>query len=153
MAFSIQDVREEQLDQIEQLEQLCFSVPWTRDALRRQLPDDNHVFLAATDGGRVLGYVGMMFVLDEGYISNVAVAPAFRRRGIADALIAELLRRADALSLSFVTLEVREHNIPAISLYENNGFVRVGLRKNYYQKPCENAVLMTRYLEKQRQET
>ncbi len=153
MAFSIQDVREEQLDQIEQLEQLCFSVPWPRDALRRQLPDDNHVFLAATDGGRVLGYVGMMFVLDEGYISNVAVAPAFRRRGIADALIAELLRRADALSLSFVTLEVREHNIPAISLYENNGFVRVGLRKNYYQKPCENAVLMTRYLEKQRQET
>ena len=101
----------------------------------------------------MLGYVGMMFVLDEGYISNVAVAPAFRRRGIADALIAELLRRADALSLSFVTLEVREHNIPAISLYENNGFVRVGLRKNYYQKPCENAVLMTRYLEKQRQET
>ena len=153
MAFSIQDVREEQLDQIEQLEQLCFSVPWPRDALRRQLPDDNHVFLAATDGGRVLGYVGMMFVLDEGYISNVAVAPAFRRRGIADALITELLRRADALSLSFVTLEVREHNIPAISLYENNGFVRVGLRKNYYQKPCENAVLMTRYLEKQRQET
>ena len=153
MAFSIQDVREEQLDQIEQLEQLCFSVPWPRDALRSQLPDDNHVFLAATDGGRVLGYVGMMFVLDEGYISNVAVAPAFRRRGIADALIAELLRRADALSLSFVTLEVREHNIPAISLYENCGFVRVGLRKNYYQKPCENAVLMTRYLEKQRQET
>ncbi len=153
MAFSIQDVREEQLDQIEQLEQLCFSVPWPRDALRRQLPDDNHVFLAATDGGRVLGYVGMMFVLDEGYISNVAVAPAFRRRGIADALIAELLRRADALSLSFVTLEVREHNIPAISLYENCGFVRVGLRKNYYQKPCENAVLMTKYLEKQRQET
>ena len=153
MAFSIQDVREEQLDQIEQLEQLCFSVPWPRDALRRQLPDDNHVFLAATDGGRVLGYVGMMFVLDEGYISNVAVAPAFRRRGIADALITELLRRADALSLSFVTLEVREHNIPAISLYENCGFVRVGLRKNYYQKPCENAVLMTRYLEKQRQET
>ena len=153
MAFSIQDVREEQLDQIEQLEQLCFSVPWPRDALRRQLPDDNHVFLAATDGERVLGYVGMMFVLDEGYISNVAVAPAFRRRGIADALIVELLRRADALSLSFVTLEVREHNIPAISLYENCGFVRVGLRKNYYQKPCENAVLMTRYLEKQRQET
>lgn len=153
MAYSIQDVREEQLDQIEQLEQLCFSVPWPRDALRRQLPDDNHVFLAATDGGRVLGYVGMMFVLDEGYISNVAVAPAFRRRGIADALIAELLRRADALSLSFVTLEVREHNIPAISLYENCGFVRVGLRKNYYQKPCENAVLMTKYLEKQRQET
>ena len=153
MAFSLQDVREEQLDQIEQLEQLCFSVPWPRDALRRQLPDDNHVFLAATDGGRVLGYVGMMFVLDEGYISNVAVAPAFRRRGIADALIAELLRRADALSLSFVTLEVREHNIPAISLYENCGFVRVGLRKNYYQKPCENAVLMTKYLEKQRQET
>lgn len=153
MAFSIQDVREEQLDQIEQLEQLCFSVPWPRDALRRQLPDDNHMFLAATDGGRVLGYVGMMFVLDEGYISNVAVAPAFRRRGIADALIAELLRRADALSLSFVTLEVREHNIPAISLYENCGFVRVGLRKNYYQKPCENAVLMTKYLEKQRQET
>ncbi len=153
MAFSIQDVREEQLEQIEELEQLCFSVPWSMAALRSQLPDERHVFLAATDGGRVLGYVGMMYVLDEGYISNVAVSPAFRRRGIADKLITELLRRANALSLSFVTLEVRESNIPAIALYENQGFERVGLRKDYYEKPRENALLMTRYFEKQRQET
>lgn len=145
MAVQILDAQPHHLPQIEELEQQCFSIPWTWDQLMSQLPDDCHEFLAAEQEGKVLGYVGMMTVLDEGYISNVAVDPAFRRQGIADRLITELLDRARIRELSFVTLEVREHNEPAIALYRKHGFAPVGLRKNYYELPVENALLMTKY--------
>ena len=108
MACLIQNAEKKHLAQLENLEKLCFSMPWTREQLESQLPDAQHVFLVAVDGESVLGYVGMMFVLDEGYISNVAVSPEARRCGIGDALIAELLLRAEEKALSCVTLEVRE---------------------------------------------
>ena len=146
MDYRIIDTTQTQLEQIEKIEQQCFSCPWTLDQLRSQLSDDRHVFLAAVDaGGTVLGYVGMMFVLDEGYISNVAVAPDFRRQGVADALISALMTRAEELALAFVTLEVRAGNEPAKSLYAKHGFVPVGRRKNYYDLPKEDAILMTRF--------
>ena len=131
---------------MERLEQRCFSVPWTEAQLRAQLPDDRHVFLVAERGNEVLGYVGLMHVLDEGYISNVAVSPDCRRQGIGAALIAELTRRAGRLELAFLTLEARASNAPAIRLYEKMGFRQVGRRKRYYQRPEEDAVLMTLFL-------
>lgn len=147
MSICVVDVSPRLLAEIEALEKRCFSLPWTWDMLLGQLPDDSHEFLAAVDEeGKLLGYVGMMTVLDEGYISNVAVDPAYRRQGIADLLLRELLDRAVLRELSFVTLEVREHNEPAIALYRKHGFAPVGLRKNYYEAPAENAVLMTKYL-------
>lgn len=146
MDIFITDASEQHLEVLEALERQCFSVPWTREQLRMELPDERHVFLVAISEERLLGYVGMMHVLDEGYISNVAVNPAFRRQGVAKALIGELLRRAEALTLSFVTLEVRESNAPAIALYESFGFVPVGRRKHYYDAPKEDALLMTVYL-------
>ena len=88
----------------------------------------------------------MSYVLDEGYISNVAVSAEYRRQGIADALINKLCERAEELDLSFVTLEVRKSNDPAIALYSKYGFVPVGERKNYYEQPRENALLMTKYM-------
>ena len=146
MEYRIIDTTEAQLEQIEAIEQQCFSCPWTLDQLRSQLSDDRHVFLAAvTENGAVLGYVGMMFVLDEGYISNVAVAPARRRQGVADALISALMMRAEELGMAFVTLEVRAGNEPAKALYAKHGFVPVGRRKNYYDLPKEDAILMTRF--------
>lgn len=146
MDYRIIDTTQTQLEQIEKIEQQCFSCPWTLDQLRSQLSDERHVFLAAVDaGGTVLGYVGMMFVLDEGYISNVAVAPDFRRQGVADALISALMTRAEELNLAFVTLEVRAGNEPAKALYAKHGFVPVGRRKNYYDLPKEDAILMTRF--------
>ncbi len=147
MDFRISDAGQRHLDALETMERRCFSLPWTREQLESQLPDEQHVFLVAEDEqGGVLGYVGMMHVLDEGYISNVAVNPEQRRQGIADALIRELLDRSAELGLSFATLEVREHNAPAIRLYEKHGFVSVGKRKDYYELPREDAVLMTRFL-------
>ena len=147
MDCRIEDVQEQQLEQIEQIEKACFSLPWTIDQLRGQLKDTQHEFIAALDErGRILGYVGMMYVLDEGYISNVAVAPEHRRLGIADALISKLMERSACLELSFVTLEVRCSNSAAMALYKKHGFIPVGRRKNYYDFPREDAILMTHFL-------
>ena len=143
----IVDTRPEHLDDILLMEQQCFSVPWTRDQLAAQMSDSMYIFLAAEDeSGRAVGYVGLMYVLDEGYISNVAVSPSRRREGIADMLLTELYARAKAEKLSLLTLEVREGNAPAQSLYKKHGYTEVGMRKGYYSLPKEDAVLMTCFL-------
>ena len=140
--MEIRDVTARDLARILEIERECFSLPWTERQLALQL-EPGHVFLAACADGELIGYVGLGYVLDEGYISNVAVAPEHRRRGAAGALLAELARRARALELSFLTLEVRRGNAPARALYEKNGYKTVGCRKNYYQNPREDAILMT----------
>ena len=143
----IVDTRPEHLDDILLMEQQCFSVPWTRDQLAAQMSESMYICLAAEDeSGRAVGYVGLMYVLDEGYISNVAVSPSRRREGIADMLLTELYARAKAKKLSFLTLEVRESNAPAQSLYKKHGYTEVGMRKGYYSLPKEDAVLMTCFL-------
>ena len=145
MEVRICDALDVHVPQIEAIEQACFSVPWTSGQILSQLKDDTHEFLAALDNtGKVLGYVGMMTVLDEGYIANVAVDPAHRRRGIGDRLIERLTEIAAERRLSFVTLEVRAGNRPAIALYEKHGFAPAGLRRNYYTRPREDALLMTK---------
>lgn len=147
MAHKIEDAQERHLDRLEELEKACFSMPMTRTQLENQLPDSRHVFLVAEDTENVVqGYVGMLYVLDEGYISNVAVAPEQRRKGIAGSLLEELMRRAQALSLAFVSLEVRAGNAPAIALYEKHGFRPAGVRKNYYSMPREDAIIMTKFM-------
>jgi len=146
MNYEIVPVTEDMLDTLEEMEKECFSVPWTREMLLYQMRGNN-VFLAAVNNGEVMGYIGMMFVLDEGYISNVAVTGKYRRKGIAKALISALEAKCREMHLSFMTLEVRESNTPAISLYAGLGFEEVGVRKNYYDKPRENAILMTRNLD------
>lgn len=151
MEAQITDAELWMLPQLETLESECFSVPWSLEQLKSQMPDAQHCFLVAREGETVLGYVGMMHVLDEGYISNVAVAPQARRRGLGDSLIAALMQRAEERKLSFVTLEVRESNAPAIALYEKHGFRPVGRRKNYYDLPKEDALLMTKFLSEEAQ--
>ena len=146
MTYNIINAEKRHIAELEELEKQCFSMPWTAEMLETQLPDDKHVFIVAENDEQLLGYVGMMHILDEGYISNVAVSPKCRRMGIADALISELIKRAEALELAFITLEVRESNTPARSLYSKHGFSDVGIRKNYYDFPKENAILMTKFM-------
>jgi ribosomal-protein-alanine N-acetyltransferase len=126
-----------------ELEKLCFPLPWSFQAVRAELENPIALYIGAFDDGVLAGYAGMQVILDEGYITNVAAAPEMRRRGIADSLMAALMTAAAERKLSFVTLEVRESNIPAQSLYRKHGFVAVGKRKNYYDKPKEDAVLMS----------
>lgn len=148
--IAVVDATETMVPAIAAIEQECFSDPWTEQAIQSQLTGPNHIFLAAVDGEAVAGYVGLMYVIDEGYIANVAVTADYRRQHIADLLIAELVRRGQELNLAFLTLEVRASNEPAQALYRKHGFEVVGLRKRYYEKPREDALLMTLYLKEER---
>jgi len=139
---------EAHIPQMVELEKICFSMPWTADMIRSELNNPSCLYLAAVDGDTLVGYIGVQTVLDEGYINNVAVRPEYRRRGIAAALISLLAEQAQAIGLAFMTLEVRESNAPAIALYEKLGFTTVGRRKNYYEKPREDAILMTIFFKK-----
>ena len=129
---------------VAELEQVCFADPWTADGLKEELDTACARFLTAVDEtGAVAGYIGCHTVLDEGYIANVAVSPDFRRQGIGKKLVQALL--AQSTDLSFVTLEVRVSNDPAIRLYTGCGFQPVGTRKKFYSHPTEDALLMTRF--------
>ena len=147
MTYKLVPMDRSHLGQIAQLERECFSSPWSEEMLAQELYNDNAYYVVAQgEDGTVLGYAGLQVVLDEGYIDNVAVRPDCRRQGIASALLGAFERFAQA-HLAFLTLEVRASNTPAIALYEAHGFVREGVRKNYYTNPREDAVIMTRRFE------
>jgi ribosomal-protein-alanine N-acetyltransferase len=99
--------------------------------------------VALDDNDKVVGYAGVQIILDEGYITNVAVRPECRRQGIAAKLLQVFLDFAKANKLAFLTLEVRASNYDAIALYGSRGFRSVGRRKNYYEHPKEDAIIMT----------
>lgn len=112
--------------------------------LEEELFNPQASFLVAEgENGQVLGYAGLQVVLDEGYIANIAVAPQWRRQGLAGELLEVYCRFAQA-HLAFLTLEVRASNEAAIALYVKHGFAQAGFRKNYYQDPKEDALIMTR---------
>lgn len=133
----------EHLDAVELLERECFSEPWSRAQLEATLTDESTELFVALCGGKVAGYAGFSFVLDEGSVTDVAVFPAYRGRGIGRALVQKLRRRVQELELSFLTLEVRASNQAAIALYQSEGFVPVGCRRGFYRRPTEDAILMT----------
>ena len=136
------------LDEVAELERICFSTPWSRNMLAEELENDCAAFLVALDDqDRVVGYAGLLVVLDEGYITNVAVRPECRRNGIAGKLLQVFLDFAQAHRLAFLTLEVRASNYGAIALYGSRGFRGVGRRKNYYEHPKEDAIIMTKEFE------
>ena len=143
--MKIEKMTSAHLDGVCALETACFVHPWSRDSLQSELENSNSLFYVAEENEETVGYIGMNIVLDEGYIYNVAVAENHRKKGIGSALIRTLVTYAKKNSFSFLTLEVRESNTAARSLYEHFGFIKVGERKSYYSDPVENAVLMTLY--------
>ena len=124
------------------LERVCFSDPWSEQSVRSELTNPLSLWLTALDGDTVAGYVGSQTVLDEADIMNVAVAPEYRRRGIARQLLDRLRDLLAAQGVRSLTLEVRASNEPAIALYESLGYVQVGRRPNYYFKPREDALIL-----------
>ena len=125
----------------------CFTNPWTQSFLRQQVMGERRLTLAAVDSeGQLLGYAGLMYALDEGHIVTVAVSPAARRRGIASALVGEILDLGLDIGLTRMYLEVRESNTPAQTLYKKLGFKVDGRRPGYYDNPVEDAILMTCYI-------
>lgn len=144
MTYDIIPMTSAHLDQVAEMEKLCFSDPWSRRMLSEHLENECAATLVAiTPSGTILGYAGLLVVLDEGYITNVAVLPEYRRQGIAGELLGVFRRFAEGNKLAFLTLEVRESNTAARALYAKYGYKEVGVRKNYYDHPKENAILMT----------
>lgn len=135
----------ENLEDIFKIEESVFAHPWSLESLKNLLEDENSVAFVAVDNDIICGYCGVNTILDEGYITNVAVLENYRKQGIGRMLVNALVDFAKDKSLAFLTLEVRKSNTPAINLYSKNGFETVGERKNYYTSPTENALLMTKY--------
>ncbi len=121
------------------LEKANFNDCWPEAAIRSELTNELSLWLVAVENDTAAGYVGSQTVLGEADMMNLAVDETFRRRGIARALVEELIRQLPAYQL---TLEVRASNVPAISLYESMGFQEVGRRKNYYRAPKEDALIL-----------
>ena len=133
------------LDEVAELERLCFSVPWSRNMLAEELENALSAMLVALDDqGHVAGYAGLQVILDEGYITNVAVRPDCRRRGVAGQILQVYLDFDQAQNKAILTLEVRASNQAAILLYGSRGFRGMGRRKNYYEHPREDAIIMTK---------
>ena len=143
--MKIEKMTKEHLESVYIIETECFSHPWSKQSLENELNNDTSLFWVATENNDVIGYIGMSVVIDEGYIFNVAVSETYRKKGVGSALINELVTYGKKNNLCFITLEVRESNINAQSLYSKFGFIKVGERKNYYSEPKENAILLTKY--------
>lgn len=128
--------------QVAELEKLCFSEPWSVNSIRSELTNPLSLWLVALEGKQVVGYVGSQSVLGESDMMNIAVRDDCRGRGIATALVKELLELLRRNGNYQLTLEVRASNIPAIKLYEKLGFSQVGRRPNYYHNPKEDALIL-----------
>ncbi len=126
-----------------EIEKLCFSTPWSENALKDELGNSHGRFLVALCDGGVAGYIGAHNIVGEVYITNVAVAPEYRRNRIGESLVKSLVELSEKEKAEFVTLEVRKSNNAAIKLYEKTGFKKVGERKGFYEAPREDAILMT----------
>lgn len=128
---------------IAKLEELCFSEPWSEEGILEAYRSGTKFFVAETEN-KLLGYIGVKAVIDEGYITNVAVSPQYRRKGVAAALLDKIFEYAEEKRLSFLSLEVRPSNTAAVSLYQKTGFKEEGRRKDFYRLPREDALIMTK---------
>lgn len=132
------------IKRIAEIEAECIADGWSENAFRETLENQSALILAAVSEGETVGFLNGSFVLDEAELLNIAVSPEYRRNGVAQQLFSAFETALGELGVTALYLEVRESNHAAISLYEKLGFVRNGLRKNYYRNPVENAVLMAK---------
>ncbi len=138
----IKTAKREDIRDIANIEKVCFSNPWSENSLAESISHPDSLFYIAKVDDITVGYMGLQIFSGEGYVTNVAVLPEYRRQGIAKALIAEAIKN----DMEFITLEVRESNQAAISLYEAFGFIQVGKRPKFYRNPEEDALIMTLYI-------
>ncbi|HAI21247.1 MAG TPA: ribosomal-protein-alanine N-acetyltransferase [Clostridiales bacterium UBA8153] len=131
------------IDEVLEIEKLCFPTPWTRRAFVSELNENVYAhYIVARSNGRLAGYAGMWVILEEAHITNIAVHPAYRRQGLGWLLLHELMERARVRHATAMTLEVRTSNLVAQTMYTRAGFQVRGLRKGYYTDTKEDAIVM-----------
>ena len=140
--MNIVPMNEHHVPQIALLERECFADPWSQQSIASELHNPLSLWLVAQEGQTLLGYVGSQTCQEETDMMNIAVSPASRRQGVARALIEALVSALRQRGSKQLTLEVRASNGPARQLYESLGFLQVGLRKNYYRNPKEDALIL-----------
>lgn len=146
MNWRIEPMCERHIPALAEIEKHCFAAPWSAEALREELSNPPAVFLVAVAAdSTAVGYAGMHAVAGEGYFTNVAVHPDYRRQGVADALIAALAAYGKAHGFYRLALEVRVSNTAAIRLYEKHGFTKDGIRPRFYSAPTEDAAMYSLY--------
>ena len=138
----IREMLPEDLDEVCRIEAENFSEPWSRNGFLDSMKEPGTCYLTVLAEGSVVGYCGMLQVLDEADITNVAVDGRYRSQGIGFAMLSRLMEYGKERGVAAFTLEVRQSNAAAIRLYEKLGFENCGIRKNFYAKPTENAVIM-----------
>lgn len=141
--MEIKVVELKDLDKLQKLEESSFSKPWSRETLEELLESDRARVLGFFEEEELLGYSCLEWVLDEGSLTNIAVAPEHRRKGFASILMEKTIEFAKEKDMAFIFLEVRVSNESAVNLYRKYGFEDAGVRKNYYSAPVEDALLMT----------
>lgn len=146
--MTVRQATVDDVDDIYEIEKLCFPDPWSRDALIYELEENPRAFyIVAELQGQTVGYAGLWWIEDEGHITNVAVKPGFRNRRIASAIMEVMIDFTSKEGIAHHTLEVRKSNEPAIGLYKKFGFVIEGIRKKYYLNNGEDALIMWRHEE------
>lgn len=141
--MTLREMRIEDLSQVERIEKSLMSPPWTKEGFLSFLLKENTLFFVVEEKEQILGYCGMLTVLDEADITNVVVRRERQHEGIGFFMLSGAMRIARDCGITTFHLDVREGNAPARRLYERIGFVRDGLRKDYYSDPTEDAILMS----------
>lgn len=142
----IRDASIDDAKDISYIEEECFSLPWSDKSLSESMALDNYIFLLAAVDNEIAGYIGLYIAMDEGDITNIAVKEKFRKQGIAKKILEAMIERCKQRKIININLEVRESNFAAIKLYEKFGFENIGIRKNFYEKPIENAIIMQKHI-------
>ena len=143
LPFKIINAEKQDADSVAKLERECFSEPWSIEAINEAFDFGAHFFKAEKDG-KFAGYISFKAISGEGYINNIAVDAKMRNSGIGSMLLDRAITFAREQNLEFLSLEVRASNKSAISLYRKLGFIQEGLRKNFYDNPKEDGIIMTR---------
>lgn len=144
MRIEVAPMTLEDLNEVLEIEVLAFSTPWSRNSFLYELIENERAFYltAKNEYGRIMGYVGMWIVFDEGHITNLATHPQYRRQGVARKLMDELIAASKERGIRYLTLEVRRTNNEAQELYQKLGFVHMGVRRKYYLDNNEDALIM-----------
>lgn len=136
-------MKQEDAEQVASLEKANFSVPWSEQSIREAAARKENIYVVAEENGEILGYAGAWGVFSEADITNVCVKEDSRKKGIGVKLLHYLMEEGRKADIKTFFLEVRESNAAAIALYEKIGFHKVGIRKNFYEKPVENGIVMS----------
>lgn len=142
--MNIRTMTAQDLPQVEQIEKKCFSMPWSEKSFLDACNTPENIYLVCEIEGKIAGYCGMWTVLGEGNITNMAVDENYRQQGIGKALMQEMELCADKKDITIFFLEVRESNLPAQKLYASMGYSPIGKRKRFYERPVEDAVIMSK---------